>query len=63
MPKEMRCPECGKKMRNKRYPTAFGSYRANSSKMPGGRWGFKYICTNHKCSNYGKEFDYWEIEE
>jgi hypothetical protein len=63
MPKEMKCPECGKKMRSKRYAFSSGSQRANRSNLPRKGWEYKYVCTNAHCSNSRREFDFWDLEE
>ena len=62
MPKEMKCSECGKRMRHKRYHLTLESGRSNR-KASKREWEYKYICKNNHCLNYNKEFDIWELEE
>lgn len=63
MPKEMRCSECGKKMRNRRYHFASELSRANDRRKPRGGWAYKYFCKNNQCLNYKKKFNFWELDD
>ena len=63
MPKEIKCPECGKKMRSKRYHQEFEFYKGNKKKTSKGEREYKYICHNDRCPNYKQEFDCWELED
>ncbi len=63
MPKEIKCSECGKKMRSKRYHSTVESNRHNIKRLSRGGRGYKYMCNNDECPNYRKEFDYWELED
>ena len=63
MPKEMKCPECGKKMRSKRYASVSESQKENRMSFARRGWEYKYVCTNAHCSNSRKEFDFWDLEE
>jgi len=63
MPKEIKCFECGKKMRSIHYHLAFESSRNNGRRGSKEGWEYKYVCKNDQCMNYQKEFDLNELED
>ena len=63
MHKEIKCSECGKKMRNIRSHSALESSWNHGRRGSKKAWDFKYVCKNEQCMNYQEVFDLYELED